>query len=87
MRDGTNDTPLSAVKQVSKLAVFISAFQYSPDRIREAKETLMHGISPVVARAKKATCHEYRTHAIHSFTPDYSVVVAIVVVREEDAPL
>lgn len=92
MKDGTNDTVLSAVKQVSNLAVgeaycrarFISAFQYTPDRVREAKECLMHDISPVIARAKKATFNEYQSHSIHSFTRNYDVVVAVVVVRMED---
>lgn len=95
MKDGTNDTIPSAVKQVSKLTIgeaycrarFITAYQYSPDRVREAKEGLMHDISPVVARAKKATANEYKSHTIHSFTRDYDVVVAVVVVRMEDAPL
>jgi hypothetical protein len=92
VKDGTNDTVPSAVKQVSKLAIgeaycrarFITAFQYSPDLIRDTKENLMRDVSPVIARAKKATCNEYRAHTIHSFTRDYDVVVAIVVVRMED---
>jgi hypothetical protein len=85
----------SVVQQLIRLKVgesysraeFIPAHHVSPQRIRDWKRTFMQDISPVIARAKKACCGAYHAHTIHSFTRDYDVVVAIIVVREEDVPL
>ncbi len=96
MHDGTNDAIPSAVRQVASLAVgasycrarFVPSFCVTPTRIKDAKRELMQSMSPVIARARLLSpANDYRAHTIHSFTRDYDVVVAVIVVREEELPL
>jgi hypothetical protein len=92
MRDGNSDAPESAVRQVAKLkagdsycrARFIPAIHVSPDAIRGSKRELSQLLSPVIARAAKLSFGDYRLLTIHSFTKDYDVVVAAIIVRQGD---
>lgn len=92
MRDGTTDSPESAVKQVAALreghtycrAEFIPAFHVTPEKIRRAKRELSHRLSPVIARAHKLSLASYRLLTIHSFTVDYDVVVAGIIIRQSE---
>jgi hypothetical protein len=92
MIDGTNEAPESAVRTVAKLAEgeaycrvkFIPAIHITPELIRQTKRELAQALSPVIARARKLSFASYRMHNIHSFTSDYDVVVAGVIVREKE---
>jgi hypothetical protein len=97
MRDGTTDTPESAVAQVAALAPgesyararFIPRVHVTPDRIRTTKQRLLSALTPVIARAKEIAIRrkvsaDYRIHSFHELTRDCDVVVAAVIVRKED---
>ncbi len=93
MIDGNNDTPQSAVKQVANLksgetycrAEFIPAFGVTPGKVKEARARLTQALSPVVSRARQLSFGEYEIHTIHSFTKNYDVVVAGLIVCKEPA--
>lgn len=92
MKSGNDESPISAVKQVAALpegetycrAEFIPAFHSTPTRIKDAKRRLTQNMSPVVDRARQLSFADYRIHTIHSFTRDYDVVVAVIVVRQSE---
>lgn len=92
MRDGTNDSPANAVTQVAALAPgesyararFIPRIMVTPDRIRTTKQRLLSGLTPVIARAKEKVSADYRIHSFHQMTRDCDVVVAAIIVREEE---
>lgn len=82
--------PDSAVSRVANLAEGESYCQArliphrlaTPDRIRRAKRALLSTLSPVLSRARERNPGRYTMHGIHSFTKDYDVVVAALIVRE-----
>lgn len=92
MKSGIGDNTISAVKQVAALpegetyckAELIPAFHVKPGTIRDAKRRLAQNMSPVVDRARQLSFGDYRVHTIHSFTRNYDVVVAVIVVREPE---
>lgn len=92
MKNGDNDTPASAVAQVIALAPgesyakarFIPRIHVTPDRIRETKQRLLSGLTPVIARAKEKVSADYRIHSFHELTRNCDVVVAAVIVRKEE---
>lgn len=92
MKDGTTDTPESAVAQVAALAPgesyararFIPRVMVTPDRIRTTKQRLLSALTPVIARAKEKVPADYRIHSFHELTRDCDVVVAAIIVRKED---
>lgn len=93
MKDGNLDTaPESAVRQVAALkpgesycrSTFLPAVRVTPENMRRAKRDLAHLLSPVIARAKQLSWGEYRLLTIHGFTKDYDVIVAAVIMRQDD---
>jgi hypothetical protein len=88
-----DELPLSAVALVLELregeayakAVFIPATQFSPDRVKDEKRRLMHTLSSVIARAHaKRPNLALRIYTTHSFTNSYDVVVAGLIVQQEE---
>lgn len=91
MKDG-NINSESAVAQVAALAPgesyararFIPRIHVTPDRIRLTKQRLLSALTPVIARAREKVSADYRIHSFHEMTRDCDVVVAAVIVRQED---
>lgn len=85
--------PPSVVAQVAALpvgdsytkAIFIPAYRITPALIRDTKRRLLSSLTPILSRVHaRQPWSKYRMHGIHSLTRDFDVVVAVVVVREDD---
>ena len=65
-------------------AVFLPAFHVKEGVIQDVKRQLTSNLTQMLARARQRTGNRYSMHGIHTFTHNYDVVVAVVIVRHAE---